>query len=110
MASLGVVCIVWGSAKEFDPVRVGIVLFLGGLTLVCFKELRTQNLAANEIYNVGRERGQDETYDEAYKEGYREGMTMGERRRPHVVAKLPHCPNCGTATALHAVAGVADRG
>jgi hypothetical protein len=109
LGSLGVVCIVWGSVEAFDPVRVGIGLFLAGVILVCFKELRTQNLAADEIFNIGRERGEADVYDEAYREGYEEGMTMGERRRPYA-APLPHCPNCGTATALHAVASVADRG
>jgi hypothetical protein len=97
--------------------RIGIALFIAGVILVCFKELkaylkelRTMNLAADEIFNIGRERGEADTYDEAYKEGYEEGMAKGERRRPHVVAPLPQCPNCGTATALHSVASVADRG
>jgi hypothetical protein len=117
MGSLGVVCIVWGSIEEFDPVRVGIALFIAGVILICFKRLEEQhrkleekNLAADEIYNVGRERGEADTYDAAYKEGYEAGMTIGERRRPLMVAPLPHCPSCGTATALHAVASVADRG
>lgn len=116
MGSLGVVCIVWGSVESFDPLRIGIAMFVAGVILVCFKELkaylkelRTMNLAADEIYNIGRERGEAETYDEAYKEGYQEGMTHGERRRPHVVAPLPKCPSCGTSTALHSVASVADR-
>lgn len=125
MGSLGVVCIAWGSIEAFDPIRVGIGLFIAGVILICFKELqvhlkelRTLNLAADEIYNVGRERGQEDTYAEAKEEGfregrevgYREGMTKGERRRPVSVAPLPHCPGCGTATALHSVASVADRG
>jgi len=110
MGSLGVVCVVWGSVQAFDPVRVGVGLFLAGVILMCFKDLRTQNLAADEIFNIGRERGEADVYDEAYKEGYEEGMAMGERRRPHVVAPLPQCPSCGTTTALRSVASVADRG
>jgi hypothetical protein len=112
MGSLGVVCIVWGSVREFDPVRVGIALFLAGVILIGFKKMGDQhdrleekNLAGDEIYKVAHDRG----IEEGYEDGYREGMIHGERRRPAVMAPLPHCPSCGTATALHAVASVADR-
>lgn len=109
LGSLGVVGLGWESVDHFQPGRVGVMLVIVGAILICYKRLETKNLAADEIYNLGRERGEGDMYDEGYKDGYREGVTKGERRRPHVVARLPHCSNCGTATALHSVASVADR-
>lgn len=105
MGSLGVVSVTWGSIKHFDPVRVGIVLLIVGVTLMCFQSLKTKNLAADEIYNIGRERG----HEDGYEEGYREGMAYGERRRPSVVVPMPtRCDDCGHVMKL--VGSVADRG
>jgi hypothetical protein len=112
LGSLGVVCIVWGSVREFDPVRVGVALFLAGVISIFFKKLEDQhrrleekNLAADEIWKIGQNAG----FEDGYADGYQDGVANGERRRPHVVAPLPQCPHCGTATALHSVASVADR-
>lgn len=109
MGSLGVGCIIWGSVKLFDPLKIGSVLFIAGVILICFKRLEEQhgrleekNLAADEIFNLGRERGESD----AYEDGYKDGMAFGERRRP----QAPHCPSCGTSTALHSVVSVANRG
>lgn len=112
MGSLGVVCIIWGSVREFDPLKVGSVLFIAGVILICFKRLEEQhgrleekNLAADEIYKLGKNIG----VEEGYEDGYHEGMIHGERRRPAVVP-LPVCPDCGADTHLRSVAGVANRG
>lgn len=112
MGSLGVGLVAWGSVKEFDPVRVGSVMFLAGVILICFKRLEDghhrleeKNLGGDEIYKLAHDRG----IEEGYEDGYHEGMIYGERRRPHV-APLPSCPNCGTATGLRSVASLANRG
>lgn len=113
LGSLGVVCIVWGSVQAFDPVRVGIVLLLVGVISIYFnktttllQELRTQNLAADEIYKIGRDQG----IEDAWEDGYREGVADEKRHKPQIVVPLPQCPSCGTSTALRSVASVANRG
>lgn len=108
LGCLGVAGITWGSVKEFDPMRIGITLLIVGTILICFKKLETKNLAADEIYNVGRERGETEGYDE----GFRDGVTEGGRARPRpvVVPLSPRCPDCGHSVGLQPVGSVADRG
>jgi hypothetical protein len=116
--SLGVVCIVWGSVEVFDPVRVGVVLFLAGVISICFdklrsslRELRTRNLAADEIYKIGYERGQEESYEEGRADGYREGMINGERRHSQVVVPFTRqkCTDCGHMIDIRPMASVAGR-
>lgn len=104
-AGLGVIGLTWGSLKNFDPQRLGIACLIVGITLICFKKLETKNLAADEIYNVGYERGEADSYDRAYQEGFADG----ERSRPVVVPFPPYC-TCGNPACAQPVGSVADRG
>jgi hypothetical protein len=106
LGCLGVMGITWGSIQKFDPMRIGIAFLVIGVMLICFKKLETKNLAADEIFNVGRERGEAEGYEM----GHRDGVAEGERKRPRVVVPFPKCPGCGHSVGLHAVGSVADRG
>ena len=106
-AGLGVIGLTWGSLKNFDPQRLGIACLIVGITLICFKKLETKNLAADEIYNVGRERGESDGYDE----GYREGLEEGQKARTLTVVPLsPRCTDCPNCAAYLPVGSVADRG
>ena len=102
---LGAVGITWGSLEEFRPDRVGIAFLMVGITLICFKKLERKNLAADHIFNLGRERGEGDGYDQ----GYRDGFADGERNRPVVVAFPPHC-TCGNPKCSQPAVAVADRG
>ena len=76
---LGVGGMFWGSLQHFDPQRVGIALLIVGVTVICFKRLETKNLAADEIFNLGRERGEADGYDEGYRDGLEEGQKNSQR-------------------------------
>jgi len=104
LGTSGVVGITWGSLDEFRPDRVGIAFLMVGITLICFKKLETKSLAADEIYNVGRERGESDGYDQ----GYQDGLRDGERSRPVVVPFPPHC-TCGNPECSQPAGVVADR-
>lgn len=108
LAALGGIGLVWGSAGEFRPDRIGIALLLLGAIIVCYKRLETKNLAADEIYNVGRERGEADGYEQ----GLRDGLEEGRRShpRPTVVPLHVRCEACGGAGAKRPVGSVADRG
>ena len=97
----GVAGLIWGSLEDFDPTRIGIVLLVLGAVLLSTKCLKTNNLASNEIYNLGRERGEGDTWDEAYQAGFADG----ERSRPVVVPFPPQC-TCGNPACAQPV-GVA---
>ena len=105
LGCLGVGGIMWGSWEDFKPDRVGIAFLMVGITLICFKRLETKNLAADEIYNVGRERGEADGYDQ----GYLDGVRWGERNRPVVVPFPSHC-TCGNPECSQPAGVVADRG
>lgn len=107
LGSLGAGGIIWGSAKAFDPMRIGIALLIVGTIIICFKKLEAKNLAADEIYNVGRERGEADGYEM----GLRDGRVDGERTRP-VIVPFPaqKCPDCGHSAGSLPVGSVADRG
>lgn len=104
IACLGLGGLAWGSLEHFDPQRLGIACLIVGITLICFKKLETKNLAADEIYNVGRERGEADGYDQ----GFQDGMVVGERNRPVVVPFPPHC-TCGDPNCAQPAGVVADR-
>lgn len=87
----------WGSIQHFDPQRVGIALLNFGVALICFKRLETKNLAADEIFNLGRERGEADGYDEGFRDGVEEGEKS--RQRPVVVPMSPRCADCGHCSA-----------
>jgi hypothetical protein len=107
LACIGVVGLTWGSLDEFRPERIGIAALLIGVTLICYQRLATKNLAADEIYNVGRERGEADGYEA----GYEEGRADGQRSRPFVVPlPVQTCPCCGESMSLQSVGSVADRG
>lgn len=104
LGCLGMVGITWGSMQKFEPTRIGIAFLIIGITLICYKKLETKNLAADEIYNVGRERGEADTWDEAYQAGFADG----ERSRPVVVPFPPQC-TCGNSACAQPAGVVADR-
>jgi hypothetical protein len=115
VAVAGVIGLAWGSFKEFHPDRVGIALLVLGAILICYKRLdlsckrlEQKNLAADEIFNVGREQGETAGYDE----GYREGVEEGRRHQPRltVVPLRQRCSDCGNSLGLKSVGSVADRG
>lgn len=108
ISTLGLIGLTWGSLDHFDPQRLGIALLIVGVTLICYKRLETKNLAADEIYNVGRERGETDGYDE----GFRDGVEEGEKthQRPVVVPLSPRCVDCGHRSELLPIGTVADRG
>lgn len=107
LGCLGVGCIIWGNTRQFDPMRIGIALLIVGTILICFKKLETKNLAADEIYNVGRERGEADGYEM----GLKDGRVDGERQRPVIVPfPVQQCPDCGHSVGLTPVGSVADRG
>ena len=105
ITTLGMGGLTWGSIEHFDPQRLGIACLIVGITLICFKKLETKNLAADEIYNVGRERGEGDGYDQ----GYQDGLADGERNRPVVVQFPPHC-TCGNPNCAQPAGVVANRG
>ena len=105
---LGIGGMVWGTVENFDPQRLGIAMLIVGVTLICYKRLETKNLAADEIYNVGLERGQDDGYDQGYRDGLEEGQKT--RARMQVVPLSPRCSDCGHCSAPQPVVSVADRG
>lgn len=105
IAGVGVIGIAWGNLEDFTPDRIGIALLLLGVTLICYKRLETKNLAADEIFNVGREQGEAEGYEA----GYDDGLKDGERNRPVIVPfPIQKCPDCGHTSALQSVGS--DRG
>jgi len=101
-----VIGLTWGSILEFKPERIGIALLILGAMLVCYQKLDRKNLASNEIFNEGRERGEADGYDH----GYRDGLVDGRRERPHVIELHPKCEDCGQPAAKRPVGSVADRG
>lgn len=106
---LGVIGLTWGSIDSFKPDRVGIALLVVGAIIVCYKRLETKNLAADEIFNVGRERGEAD----GYKLGYHDGLEDGHKTQPArpVIVPLHHrCEDCQNSAAPVSVGGVADRG
>jgi hypothetical protein len=107
ITTLGAGGLAWGSLVNFDPQRLGIALLIVGVTLICYKKLETKNLAADEIYNVGRERGESDGYDEGYRDGLEEGQKTREMK---VVPLSPRCTDCPNCARYLAVGSVADRG
>ena len=104
---LGVIGLTWGSIDSFKPDRVGIALLVVGAIIICYKRLETKNLAADEIYNVGRERAEADGYEL----GYQDGLEDGHKTQPArpVIVPLHQCAGCGKSTALTAAGSVADR-
>ena len=73
----GVIGVAWGSIERFNPVAVGIMLVLVGVFLICYKKLETKNLAADEIYRVGYDRGKEDGYDEGYEDSSEDSSDDG---------------------------------
>jgi hypothetical protein len=91
LAALGGGGLTWGTVDEFQPERFGILFLIIGIGIIGFQKLERRNLASNEIYNTGRERGEADGYDQ----GYRDGLIDGERNRPVVVPFPGRCQHCG---------------
>jgi hypothetical protein len=109
LAVLGVAGLIWGSIQDFHPERVGIFLAVIGLGIVGYQRLETRletrNLAQDEIYNVGRERGEAEGYQQGY-----DDRGMEHPVRPVLVPLHLRCVDCGGTRGLQPVGSVADRG
>lgn len=106
---LGVMSLAWASIEHYRPDLMGVMLIVIGAILVCYKRLESKNLAADEIFNVGRERGEAD----GYTMGFRDGFEEGEKARPRpVVVPFPtqKCSDCGASAGKQFVGSVADRG
>ena len=110
LGGLGVGALVWGNIRNFEPTRIGVALLIIGVMLICTKCLKAKNLAENEIFNLGRERGEADCYDEYY----RQGLEDGRRERLTVVSMPQQCscgdPQCLQPAGRKPVGSVADRG
>lgn len=103
---LGVIGLAWGNKDDFRPDLLGILFIVLAVMVICYKRLEAKNLAADEIYNVGRERGETDGYEQ----GYEDGLQQGRKERPHVIELYPKCVDCGQPAAQQSVGSVADRG
>lgn len=104
LGGLGVIGLTWGSLISFKPDRVGIALAAVGAIIICYQGLRTKNLAADEIYKTGYDRGREDGYDEGY-----EDRGLEHPASPVVVPLYSRCTDCGNSAAVTAVGSVADR-
>lgn len=104
LGATGVSGLAWSSFNSFRPDLIGIMLVVVGAVVICYKRLETKNLAADEIYNVGRERGEADGYEQGYRDrGLEQPFT------PVVVPLPQRCEHCGHSVGLTAVGSVADR-
>jgi hypothetical protein len=104
ISGLGVIGLTWGSFISFKPDRVGIALVVVGAIIVCYQGLRSKNLAADEIYKTGYDRGREDGYDEGYEDRGLEHPSV-----PVVVPLHQRCTECGNVAGVTAVGSVADR-
>jgi|SRR5690349_9709095 len=104
IGGLGVIGLMWGSLVSFKPDRVGVALLVVGAIIVCYQGLRSKNLAADEIYKIGYDRGREDGYDEGY-----EDRGLEHPAAPVVVPLRQRCAECGATAGVAAVGSVADR-
>lgn len=85
--ALGIACIAWQAIiVTFNPAAIGIASLVIGVLLICYKKLAIKNMASDEVFQTGYDRGWEDRDEESRRDAF-----------PHVVDITSRlCSSCQT--------------
>jgi hypothetical protein len=77
---LGIAFIAWQAIiVTFNPAAVGIAALVIGVLLICYKKLAIKNMASDEVFQTGYDRGWDDRDEESRRDAHPRVVDISSR-------------------------------